>query len=368
MRKFALIWLLTLVAGMARSGTAVLNVTAQPLASEEVLEPSVQNEVEHALNLAVTNEVAVSPESLAFAALYATNRMSATRRAIDLVSSQKDGRWLRSGRDVTPVAARLLRKMLGRSEPRPKVSIFALHIEELACQRGISFAEAVRQVRELGFRGADVMEGMSSEKIAELKRQGFEIPCVIGFTKFELGYDEAQCARLMDLARRCGSRLIMLVPGFYPDGADRAMALKAILERTNRFAAEAARQGFETVVEDFDNERSPTFGLGRLSAFLQAAPSVGFVYDTGNFNDRDGRPEDGLKLLARVRHFHLKDRPADGGDVSVAVGSGRVPIVRLVSAARDAGYGGWFTVEHFGVTNMLENASKSARYLLRQEL
>lgn len=268
-------------------------------------------------------------------------------------------------RPETPVAVRLLRKAAGRNEPRPKVAIFALHIEEIAHQQGVSFAEAVRQVKELGFRGADVMEDMAPEKVAELKRQGLEIPCVIGFTKFELGYDEAQCAHLIDLARRCESRLIMLVPGFYPDGADRATVHKAILERTNRFAAEAARQGFETVVEDFDNERSPTFGVGRLSAFLQAAPSVGFVYDTGNFNDRDGRPEDGLKFLARVRHFHLKDHPADGGDASVAVGSGRVPVARLVSAARDVGYGGWFTVEHFGVTNMLECAAKSARYMLR---
>ena len=343
-------------------------VTAQPLTNEDVLEPSVRNEADHALSRAATNEVPVTAGALAFAALYATNGMSATRRAIDLVSSQKDGRWQMAGCDVTPVAARLLRKAAGLGEPRPKVSIFALHIEEIAHQRGISFAEAARQVKALGFRGADVMEDMSLERVAELKRQGFEIPCVIGFTKFERGYDEPQCAHLIDLARRCGSRLIMLVPGFYPDGADRAAVLKAILERTNRFAAEAARQGFETVVEDFDNERSPTFGLGRLSAFLRAAPSVGFVYDTGNFNDPGGRPEDGLGLLARVRHFHLKDHPAGGGDASVAVGSGGVPVARLVSAARDAGYGGWFTVEHFGATNMLGSAAESARFLLRQDL
>ena len=73
-------------------------IVAQPLVDADVLEPSVLNEVDHALSRAPTNEVALSAESVAFATLWATNGASATDRAIALVSSQRsDARWLHGG-------------------------------------------------------------------------------------------------------------------------------------------------------------------------------------------------------------------------------------------------------------------------------
>ena len=86
-------------------------ITAQPLANEEVLEPSVQNEVDHALNVASTNAVPPSAAGRDFARLYTTNGMNATERAIALVSAQRDGCWFWQGTNVTPVAVRLLRQM-----------------------------------------------------------------------------------------------------------------------------------------------------------------------------------------------------------------------------------------------------------------
>ena len=97
------------VSGFASEGTRVL--TAQPLASEDVLEPSIDNEVEHALSLVPTNAVPPSAAGAEFARLYATNGMSATARAIALVSAQKDGCWYWRGTNVTPVAVELLRRM-----------------------------------------------------------------------------------------------------------------------------------------------------------------------------------------------------------------------------------------------------------------
>ena len=88
-------------------------VTAHPLVNEEVLEPSVQNEVDHALSVASTNAVPPTAAGRDFAKLYATNGMSATARAVSLVSSQKDGCWYWQGTNVTPVAVRLLRQVSG---------------------------------------------------------------------------------------------------------------------------------------------------------------------------------------------------------------------------------------------------------------
>ena len=85
-------------------------ITAQPLVNEEVLEPSVQNEVDHALSLVPTNTVPMTAACVDFARLYATNGLNATQRAIALVSSQKDGCWYWQGTNVTPVAVRLLRQ------------------------------------------------------------------------------------------------------------------------------------------------------------------------------------------------------------------------------------------------------------------
>ena len=90
-------------------------MVAQPLVDEDVLEPSVENEVAHALAMAPTNHppCAVSREE-AVAALLGTNRLDATARAVRLVSSQRaDGRWLAGTNDVTSVAVELLDLLLG---------------------------------------------------------------------------------------------------------------------------------------------------------------------------------------------------------------------------------------------------------------
>ena len=108
-------------------------IVAQPLVDADVLEPSVQNEVDHALSRAPTNEVPLSAESVAFAALWETNGASATDCAIALVSSQRsDGRWLYGGKDVTPAAARLLRQAAGYPEPLPlKPSVVSNGVEHI---------------------------------------------------------------------------------------------------------------------------------------------------------------------------------------------------------------------------------------------
>ena len=84
-----------------------VTITAQPLVNEDVLEPSVRNEVRHALSLAPTNApVATVPPVW-------TNGQNRTQVAIRLVSAQKaDGRWLVGTTDVTSAAVGLLKEVL----------------------------------------------------------------------------------------------------------------------------------------------------------------------------------------------------------------------------------------------------------------
>ena len=82
-------------------------LTAQPLVNEEVLEPSVRNEVRHALAVAPTNAPAATVLPIA------TNGLNRTQIAIGLVSAQKgDGRWLVGTNDVTSAAVAVLKELL----------------------------------------------------------------------------------------------------------------------------------------------------------------------------------------------------------------------------------------------------------------
>ncbi len=95
-----------------------ISLTIQPLADEDVLEPSVQNEVDHALAIApvVTNPppcvVLNLLKTAANGDIFATNGLSRTAIAIRLVSSQKrDGRWFIGTNDVTFSVLEILRSL-----------------------------------------------------------------------------------------------------------------------------------------------------------------------------------------------------------------------------------------------------------------
>ena len=84
-----------------------VTITAQPLVNEDVLEPSVRNEVRHALSLAPTNALASATLPVP------TNGLNRTQIAIRLVSAQRaDGRWLVGTNDVTSAAVELLKETL----------------------------------------------------------------------------------------------------------------------------------------------------------------------------------------------------------------------------------------------------------------
>ncbi len=90
---------------------AAVAIVAQPLVNEDFLEPSVLNEVEHALSIAPTN---APPASVDWKP--ATNGLSRTAIALKLVTSQRsDGRWVIGTNDVTEAARRMLERLAEES-------------------------------------------------------------------------------------------------------------------------------------------------------------------------------------------------------------------------------------------------------------
>ena len=98
-------------------------ISGQPLVNADFLEPSVQNEVDHALALAPTNAPAFAPIPVISVTtnwvtdVFATNGLSATEKAIKLISEQKsDGRWYFGTNDVTAAAIAILREVSSAEE------------------------------------------------------------------------------------------------------------------------------------------------------------------------------------------------------------------------------------------------------------
>ena len=90
-----------------------VTITANVINGPDALEPSVLNEVEHALSRAPADTNAVRR---AGGDVFATNGLSAAAVAIRLVSLQKaDGRWVVGGTNFTHEAVAILEGVSGLS-------------------------------------------------------------------------------------------------------------------------------------------------------------------------------------------------------------------------------------------------------------
>ena len=83
---------------------------------DDVLEPSIQNEVDHALNIVPTNVAKIAEYSEDFRVFcttndfFGTNGLTRTQIAIKLISCQKTGGlWQYGTNDVTSVAVEILK-------------------------------------------------------------------------------------------------------------------------------------------------------------------------------------------------------------------------------------------------------------------
>ena len=136
--------------------------------------------------------------------------------------------------------------------------------------------------------------------------------------------------------------------------------MEEVCERVAAFVTEAAEEGIDVMVEDYDNPRSPCYNTSTLDRLFAASPRLNHVFDTGNYLFCG---EDVLTALRharqRIHHVHLKDRKAERDYASLPVGTGIVPLNAVLSELLHSGYDGWFTVEHFGAPSMLEYTRQS---------
>lgn len=238
-----------------------------------------------------------------------------------------------------------------------KISIFGDHIRSMTRQENISFVEAAQRLREVGYTGVDVNITQSEEELDVLDSLGFEHACAIVHIEYNKeGYEQME-QRAIDFIQQRGYDRLLLVPGYI--GKDATEEQRAHQRRLIANYVKRVRSlGYDIFVEDFDNVNSICYGIDNLEAMFEAVPDLGFAYDSGNFLMKG---EDCLVALDmfidRVQHVHLKDRRSVEDQSCLAPGYGCIPIVESIKRLDAAGYDGWYTVEHYGSKQMMEDAT-----------
>lgn len=249
----------------------------------------------------------------------------------------------------------------------PRLSIFADHIATIAQQEHISYAEAATRVRNMGYEGVDVSTSIPARQLKTLDSLGFAHACAIAWIDFVAGPQERAVEQALTFMEQSGWKRVLLVPGFLPDeqASTSVDSLRDVaIGRIAAFAKRASERGLDVLVEDFDNPNSLCYDTPSLDRLFAASPELGHVFDTGNYVFGG---EDVMAALdhfmPRIRHVHLKDRLAPHDGHSPAIGKGIVPFGQIIGQLRASHYDGWLTVEHYGSSDMLNDAAFSAQFL-----
>lgn len=241
----------------------------------------------------------------------------------------------------------------------PRISIFCDHIESVARQEGISFAEAATRIKALGYAGADIRVFQGEDRIKTLDSLGFQHACAITDIDYSKGDQKELEDKTLAFMKEKGFERLLLVPGLMPDGSPKEER-DAVRQRIADFASRVSAQGFEIMVEDYDNARSLCYNTERLDSLFAVSKDLTLVYDSGNFLFAGDDPMESLNhFKGRVGHVHLKDRTAPDNMTCVPAGTGCIPIAQIIRDLVASGYEGWFTVEQYGSRHMLDDSAVS---------
>ena len=239
----------------------------------------------------------------------------------------------------------------------PKISIFCDHIESIARQERISFAQAATLLKECGYTGVDVRVFQRPEEIKTLDSLGFEHACAIteiDYSQEDQSQLEEQTLQFMDTQ---GYDRLLLVTGLMPESGFSQEQREAARKRIAAFAARVAAKGYTVMVEDYDNRRSLSYNAERIDSLFMASKDLGIVFDTGNFlfagDDTKAQYE---HFRSKIGHVHLKDRMAPDNMACVPAGEGCLPVKEIIRNLKASGYDGWYTVEQYGSRNMLQDS------------
>lgn len=237
-----------------------------------------------------------------------------------------------------------------------KISVFCDHIDAIAAQEKITFAEAAAKVRALGYTGVDVEITIPQEKLQILDDLGFAHASAIAHIDYCKGPQPEMEQRVLDLLKARHYDRLLIVPGLMNENTD----FNQVLSMLVNFAERTKAIGTISSVEDYDHVKSPCYNIELVGKFLDASPAVGHTFDSGNYLFAK---EDCMKAVHlfhdRISHVHLKDRVSGTDFGCPAIGTGCIPVTEIIKYLMWYGYDGWYTVEEYGSRKMLEDVAQS---------
>jgi sugar phosphate isomerase/epimerase len=261
-----------------------------------------------------------------------------------------------------------------------------------------SFAEAVRRLAALGYRGVEVMADvphawpaflLEEQKQAlrdALARNGLAISNVNAFMMHAVNdarqrywhpswiepdrhYRQIRIdhtRRALTLARELGARCITTEPGGPVEpGGSWQKALAVFVEGLKPVAEHAEKEGVLLLVEP-----EPGLLVETMDQFLELmqhidSPAVGLNFDVGHAFCVGDEPATTIPRVAKwIRHFHLEDIAATRVHQHLIPGTGAIDFAATLRAIRAIGYDGWLTVELYPYVEDPDGAARRARDFL----
>ena len=283
-----------------------------------------------------------------------------------------------------------------------KLSVFYDHIKEAEKQSNLAFAEILKEVRKAGITGIEINFSCLKENkekiLEELKTAGLCISSIYELYNWGNKPDLSYAKEHVDLAVEVGAEKILVVPGFVSKSEERQLTrykddplklfaymehnvkIRRMKENLNELVSYAKKQSTEeqplfVTLEDFDYKLAPYRRAEELKYFMEQVPGLRYTFDSGNFAYSDEDAQKAYELLKPyIVHVHCKDREREKkikylathvnkGLASVAVGSGYMPVEKVVYDLLRSGYDGYFAIEHFGAKNQMETIKASAEKL-----
>jgi sugar phosphate isomerase/epimerase len=257
-----------------------------------------------------------------------------------------------------------------------------------------SFAEAVRRLAAIGYRGVEVMADvphawpaylLPEQKQAlrdALAANGLAVSNVNAFMMHAVN-DRRQkywhpswiepdphyrrirvdhTKRALTLAKELGAKCITTEPGGPAEpGGSWSAALKLFVEELKPVAGHAENEGVLLLVEPEPGlliETSEQFE--ELMRHIDS-PAVALNFDIGHMYCVGEDPPVALRRLAKyVRHIHLEDIAASRVHQHLIPGDGAIDFDATLRAVREVGYRGWVTVELYPYIDDPDRAARTA--------
>jgi sugar phosphate isomerase/epimerase len=257
-----------------------------------------------------------------------------------------------------------------------------------------SFAEAVRRLSAMGYRGIEIMAdvphawpaclldeqkeairralaehrlGISNMNAFMMNaisdpRQRYWHPSWIEPDRHYRQIRIDHTCRALSLARELGARCITTEPGGPVEpGASWSAALRLFVEMLKPAIEQAEKENVLLLIEP-----EPGLLIEKADQFLELmqhidSPAVGLNFDIGHAYCVGDEPAPTIRRLAKyIRHFHLEDIAATRVHHHLIPGEGAIDFPSTLAAIRDIGYDAWITIELYPYTLDPDAAARTA--------